>query len=337
MPNEVAKKKEFTTSISQWSNEITNLVARDFETVGVQFDEYSKECALNAMTNIYNLVKASDKVDMSKLDTSNLREIVGRCASLKLNANAMPSEVYFQLRNKKVGNAWMQEVEMGVMGSGYDALLRNYGEGIAQVYPVWFVKEGDDFVYPRRKGIEMTPPEWEEKGLSQKVVRVVYPIKMKDGTIQYLISERESVKTNLFAHVRNNLMNECFGIAENRYKATPKQKQEIDTKKREIYDALRKCETVDDMLECEIAIPYISAAWLDSPESMITRKMQNNAIRKFPKNLNTMAKSSLIHMDETYQNAQAEIEEKANKQELIVENQPDIIDAEISEESEVFE
>ena len=336
MANEV-KKKEFTTSISQWSNEITNLVARDFETVGVQFDEYSKECAMSAMTNIYNLVKASDKVDMSKLDTSNLREIVGRCASLKLNANALPAEVYFQLRNKKVGNAWMQEIEMGIQGCGYDSLLRNYGENVEQVYPVWLVKEGDDFVYPRRKGLEMSPPEWEEKGLSQKVVRVVYPVKLKDNSVQYLISERESVKTNLFAHVRNNLLNECFGIAENRYKATPKQKQEIDAKKREIYDALRKCETVDDMLECEIAIPYISAAWLDSLESMITRKMQNNAIRKFPKNLNTMAKSSLIHMDETYQNAQAEIEEKANKQELIIENDPDIVDAEISEESEVFE
>lgn len=336
MPNEV-KKKEFTTSISQWSNEITNLVTRDFETVGVEFDEYSKECAMNAMTNIYNLVKASDKVDMSKLDTSNLREIVGRCASLKLNANALPSEVYFQIRNKKVGNAWMQEIEMGIQGCGYDSLLRNYGENVEQVYPVWLVKEGDDFVYPKRRGIETTPPEWEEKGLSQKVVRVVYPVKLKGGMVQYLISERESVKTNLFAHVRNNLMNETFGIAKNRYEATPKQKQEIDAKKREIYDALRKCETVDDMLACEEAIPYISAAWLDSPESMITRKMQNNAIRKFPKNLNTMAKSSLIHMDETYQNAQAEIEEKANKQELIVENDPDIVDAEISEESEVFE
>lgn len=336
MANEVAEKKQFTTSISQWSNEITNLVTRDFETVGVEFDEYSKECAMSAMTNIYNLVKSSDKVDMSKLDTSNLREIVGRCASLKLNANALPSEVYFQLRNKKVGTTWMQEIEMGVMGSGYDALLRNYGEGVAQVYPVWFVKEGDDFVYPKRRGLEMSPPEWEEKGLSQKVVRVVYPVKMNDGTVQYLISERESVKTNLFAHVRNNLLNECFGIAESRYKATPKQKQEIDAKKREIYDALRECETVDDMLACEVARPYISAAWLDSPESMITRKMQNNAIRKFPKNMNSMAKSSLLHMDETYKSAQQEIEEKANKQELLIENDPDVVDVEATE-SEVFE
>lgn len=318
MANEV-KRKEFTTSISEWSNTFTDLVSRDFQHTGTEMDAYAKECALNAITNIYTMVKSSDKVDMSKLDTSNLRDIVGRCAALKLNANALPSEVYFQLRSKKVGNEWVQEVELGLQGAGYDALLRNYGDGVDTVYPVWIVKEGDDFIYPRRKGIEIAPPEWEEKGLSQKVSRVVYPVKMKDGSVQYLIAERESVKTNLMAHVRNNLLNECFGIAESRYKANAKQKAEIEEKKHEILDALKKCETLDDMLECEIARPYISMAWLDSPESMITRKLQNNAIKKFPKNLNSMAKTSLIKMDETYRVAQDEIVENANSEEFIVE------------------
>ena len=325
MANEVAKK-EFTTSISQWTNTFTDLVARDFETSGCTLDEYSKQCAMNAMTNIYGLVKASDKVDMSKLDTSNLRDIIGRCAALKLNANALPSEVYFQLRSKKVGTTWMQEVELGIQGAGYDSLLRNYGDGVDTVYPVWIIHEGDEFIYPRRKGIDIAPPEWEEKGLSQKVTKVVYLIKMVDGTMQYLIAERESVKTNLLAHIRNNLLNETFGIAESRYKATEKQKKEIDAKKQEIYDALRKCETLDDMLACEEARPYISMAWLDSPESMITRKLQNNAIKKFPKNLNSMAKTSLLKMDETYKAAQAEIEENANTEDFDIEEEV-IIDA----------
>lgn len=327
MPNEVAKK-EFTTSISQWTNTFTDLVIRDFRESNVEFDEYSRQCAMSAMTNIYQLVKNTDKVDMSNLDTSNLRQIVGRCASLKLNADAFPSEVYFQLRSKQVNGQWVKEVEMGLMGAGNDALLRNFGHGVQEVYPVWIVHEGDDFKFPRRIGIENTPPEWEEKGLSQKVIRVVYPVKMVDGTIQYLIAERESVKTNLFAHIRNNLMNETFGICENRYKATPKQKEQIEAKKKEVYDALRPCETVDDMLACEVARPFISMAWLDSPESMITRKMQNNAIRKFPKNMNTMAKSSLIQMDETYQAAQKEIAENANAEELVVEGEVTIEDAE---------
>ena len=67
--NEVAKH-EFTTALSQWSNELTGLVTRDFNACGVQFDEYSKQCAMAAMTSIWQLVKDSDKVkDLNSLDT----------------------------------------------------------------------------------------------------------------------------------------------------------------------------------------------------------------------------------------------------------------------------
>ena len=182
--NEVAKKQEFTTSLSQWTNTITGLVSRDFEQNGVQYDEYSKQCAMNAMSAIYQLVQNTDKTDMNNLNTSNLREVVAQCASLKLNANAMPREVFFQLRSKQVGGQWVKMVEMGVEGDGNDALLRQFGNNVDTVYPVWLVKEGDDFTYPRRRGIEIEPAEWTPKGLSDKTVRVVYPVKLKDGTIE---------------------------------------------------------------------------------------------------------------------------------------------------------
>ena len=188
--NEVAKKQEFTTGLSQWTNTITGLVSRDFEQNGVQYDEYSKQCAMNAMSAIYQLVQNTDKTDMNNLNTSNLREVVAQCASLKLNANAMPREVFFQLRSKQVGGQWVKMVEMGVEGDGNDALLRQFGNNVDTVYPVWLVKEGDDFTYPRRRGIEIEPAEWIPKGLSDKTVRVVYPVKLKDGTIDYLIAER---------------------------------------------------------------------------------------------------------------------------------------------------
>ena len=256
---------------------------------------------------------------MQNLDTSNLREVVEHCASLKLNANAFPRECYFQVRK-----TWHEDtksntyaIEMGIEGNGNDAILRHFGEDVKQVYPYWVVREGDFFKYPTRKGIETEPPVWEEKGLSQKCVRVVYPVKLIDDTIIYLISERESVKTNLFAHVRNNLMNETFGICASRWKATDAQKTEISKKKEVIYEALRKCETVDDMLKCEAARPYMSGAWLDTPESMIIRKMCNNATKKFPKNFDAMASRSNLELDEVYQSAQAEIEEKANAIEFI--------------------
>lgn len=332
MANELEVQK-INTAVSQWTNSITSLVTRDFELCGVSFDEYSKQCAMAAMTSIYQLVKDSDKVkDLNSLDTSNLREIVGQAASLKLNANAVPRECYFQLRTKKVGDNYMQVVEMGIEGDGNDAMLRNYGENVDTVYPCWLVKDGDDFSYPKHKGIEMTPPEWEEKGQSQKVIRVVYPLKLKDGTFQYLIAEREGVKVNLFAHVRNNLMNETFGllgmkkdksgksVPRTRYDATPEEKKQIDAKKEEIFDALRKCKTIEDMLACEIAKPFISAAWLDTPESMIVRKMRNNAVKKYRKDFNSMAKQSFNQLDETYVSVQNEIAENQNSEDFIVDS-----------------
>ena len=250
---------------------------------------------------------------MGNLDTSNLRGIVEHCASLKLNASAYPRECYFQLRNVNVGGEWQKVVEMGIEGAGYDSLLANYGKDVEQVYPYWVIKEGDTYIPPKHKGLETTPPEWEEKGLSDKAIKVVYPVKLTDGTVTYLSADRNSVKVNLLAHVKQNMMNATFGICADRYKATEKQKEEIKAKKDEILNALRACATVDDMLDCEIARPFISGAWLDTPESMIQRKMCNNATRKFPKNYDPMARQAQIEMDEVYQQTQAEIIENANQ------------------------
>lgn len=315
----MAEEQKMTTALSAWTNSVTDMVVSDFTQNGVTFDSYSKECAMNAMSSIFQIVKSSGAA-MNDIDTSNLREIVGQCASLKLNANGFPRECYFQLRKKKIGDKWVQSVEMGLEGAGMESMLRNFGVNVKQVYDWWIVKEGDDFTYPKRKGLTLTDPTWEQKGLSQKTVRVVLPIKLTDDTVTYLISERESVKVNLFAHVRNNLMNETFGICESRFKATDAQKKQIDAKKEEIYAELRKCETVDDMIMCEAALPYMSGAWVDTFESMVIRKMQNNAIRKFPKNFNNMAKQSFMEMDETYQQTQEEIDEQANTEEFDDEN-----------------
>lgn len=320
--------QQINTAVSQWTNSITNLVIKDFELCGVPFDEYSKKCSMSAMTSIFQLVKNSDKLkDLNDLDTSNLREIVGQCASLKLNANAVPRECYFQLRTKYINGKYVNTVEMGIEGDGNDAMLRNFGENVDTVYPCWIVKEGDLFTYPKHKGLKLTAPEWEETGVSNIAIRVVYPVKLKDGTVQFLIAERDGVKTNLFAHVRNNLMNETFDVLKGtnakgkprtRYDATPEEKAEIEARKEKIYTALRACNTVDEMLECEEAKPYISAAWLDTPESMIIRKMRNNAIKKYPKNFDSFAKQSFNQLDETYQQTQEEIAENANSEEFVV-------------------
>ena len=87
------------------------------------------------------------------------------------------------------------------------------------------------------------------------------------------------------------------------------------------------------MLECELARPFISGAWLDTPESMIQRKMCNNATRKYPKNYDPMARQAQIEMDEVYQVAQAEIAENANTVEFI-EDKADAVDTTATEATE---
>lgn len=95
--------------------------------------------------------------------------------------------------------------------------------------------------------------------------------------------------------------------------------------KEEILSSVRKCETLEDILNSEVARPFISSAWLNTPEAMIVRKMRNNAIKKFPKDLNSMASSSLLQLDETYKVAQEEIKENENSQEFAVEDEPDVV------------
>lgn len=340
---EVAQKQEFTTALSNWTNTITGLVTRDFEQCGVEFDEYSKRCAMSAMSSIFQLVQNTDKAEMSDLNTSNLREIVEQCASLKLNANAVPREVYFQLRSKQINGEWKKVVEMGIEGDGNDALLRQFGNEVAKAHPCWIVKEGDEFTRPKRVGMEITPPSWEQKGLSEKVVAVVYPVQLTNGSIEYLIAERESVRTNLIAHIRNNMMNETFGfvtgtktdkygkkVDRTRHDATPEEKAKIKAKKEEILSAVRECETLDDMLKCPSAQPYISAAWLDTPEQMITRKLRNNAIKKFPKDMNSMANHSLLQLDEGYKASREEITENENSEPFEV-DEGEVVDSEAVE------
>lgn len=340
---EVAQKQEFTTALSNWTNTITGLVTRDFEQCGVEFDEYSKRCAMSAMSSIFQLVQNTDKAEMSDLNTSNLREIVEQCASLKLNANAVPREVYFQLRSKQINGEWKKVVEMGIEGDGNDAMLRQFGNDVAKVHPCWIVKEGDEFTRPKRVGMEITPPSWEQKGLSEKVVAVVYPVQLTNGSIEYLISERESVKTNLISHIRNNMTNKTFGFVTGTktdkygkkvdrtiYDATPEEKAKIKAKKEEILSEVRECETLDDMLKCPSAQPYISAAWLDTPEQMITRKLRNNAIKKFPKDMNSMANHSLLQLDEGYKASREEITDNENSEPFEV-DEGEVVDSEAVE------
>lgn len=338
MSNQVATQADFQTGLTKISNTFFPMIEKQLSGNGIDMDHYQKQCVMNAISSINSVLDVKGiKWTDAGLDKNNITQILLTTAALKLNAAASPREVYFQTRNIKMqkdGNdVWMKQVEMGIEGDGNDAILSNFGRGVEEVHQYWLVRSGDHFEYPKYKGIEMTPPEWTPTGKGE-VVRVVYPITKKGGRVEYFIGEREDVVKNLIAHVKNNLMNETFGIAESRYKATAKQKTEIDAKKKEI---IKKVEEQGlNALDDESLDAYISPAWKDSQsrEAMIIRKMRNNVVKKIPKDFG----NAFVEMtydqaeDESYSRIRKEINENAN-QEILDFEEPESVPNESKNDS----
>lgn len=314
-------KKEFSTGLAKINDSYFPMIEKQLTGNGIQMDDYSKQCVLNAISSINNVLDtAGVSWNNSQLDHSNITQILLNVASLKLNSSASPNEVYFQLRNvkqKKDGkDVWKKQIEMGIEGDGNDAILSRFGRGVKTVHQFWLVREGDDFEYPSYNGIELTPPKWTPKGKGN-VIRVVYPIERLDGRIEYHIAEREDVIKNLIAHINNNLMNETFGIAKSRYDANAKEKREIQAKKNEIINQVKTI-GLDKALNDSTLHKYISPAWKDeqSKESMVIRKMRNNIVKRIPKDFG-VALVEMSYEDSTndYQERQRqEVNQQANQE-----------------------
>lgn len=310
----------FITNVEKSNSAIVASITTLMEKRGLKLDNYSIECAMNAVSTIHEMLyKEGLDWGSPNLDSSNYQDIVKKVALLKLNTASSNREVYFQLRNIKIGGDWKKIIEMGIEGDGNDAILRNFGVDVDTVLPYWAVRENDIFEYPSYNGIEMMPPKWTPKG-EGKVVRVVYPIKLRNGAIDFRIAERSDVVRNLHAHIMNNMMNETFGICPDRYKATPEQKQQIEQKKREIKAKIKDM-TLDELLDCPDVQNWISPSWGEphSRESMILRKMRNNAVKKFPKNFGSSYAADTYNelSDETAKTTSAEIRTEANTGEVI--------------------
>ena len=63
------------------------------------------------------------------------------------------------------------------------------------------------------------------------------------------------------AHVKQNLMNETFGICADRYKATDAQKAQIEAKKKEIMKKVSDIGELEAIIDCEELRPYISPSY----------------------------------------------------------------------------
>lgn len=305
------------TALSKISNYFTPMVENQMSTAQINMSDYQKMCVTSAIQQMYQL--SVDKgVDLNKIQ-NDVNSILMTVASLQLNANAEPRQIYFQARNKNLGTYdhpnWIKTIEMGIEGDGNDALLDKFGRNVAYIHPFWMVREGDTFQYPKHRGVELTPPEWDEVGdPTKKVVKIVYPIDMYTGkkdangekltSTEYFITEREQVKRNLLAHMSNNLMRE---------------KNDKAGKLKEIHD-FALSHTLDQILDSKemVNLGKISPAWREpqSRETMVVRKMRNNIVKKIPKEFdNGIAQ---IKYEETtndsFKEARRDITDNANQE-----------------------
>jgi hypothetical protein len=316
----MSEKKSLTT-LTNINEFFLTQITSSLEGQGVKMDDYSKLCAVNAISTINGIL--SDKGlswNNEEIDRGNIQGTILAVTTLKLNAAAIPAEIYFELRNKSVTvgygdsakKVWKKQIDWNVEGDGYDALLANFGRDVKKVGKFWEVREGDKFEYPSFNGLDMTPPKWSPTGKG-KVIRIVYPIVKTDGTVEFLISEREDCIKNLRAHIKNNLMNETFDIVKDRKEAGTADKKKIAAKKAE----LLKCvdEKGLDIIYDPDFEEYISPAWRDNLDSMLVRKMRNNATRKYPKDFGNGFARQIFEdaTDEEAKQVHEEIADKANK------------------------
>lgn len=273
--NAVAKTN-YRTGLVKITETYTNMIIGNFKDIQLELDSYQKVCLANAIAKIQELLYAN-KLDFNSdaINQNNLTTVLSQIAMFRLNPAASPRECYFQLRNNKADGKKI--IEFGIEGSGNDAILRNYGVNVKAVSTPIIVREGDEFTYPYFDGEKMQPFTWKPNSFYKKPIAVVYVIVKNDDTKEYLVSEREAVATNLKAHISNNMLT-CKDF---------KFKKKILEKIKDM--------TLDEMLtDSELTnsvqvdgdwINLISPAWKSehSKDAMILRKMQNNAIKKYPK------------------------------------------------------
>ena len=273
----VTLKPAFKSSLSKMTETYTNSIVATFADIHLDLDAYQKVCLANAIAKINELLTANDLAFNSpNLEQSNITTVLSQIAMFKLNPAASPRECYFQLRNSN----GKKLIEFGVEGNGNDAILRTYGVNVKEVMPPIVIREGDEFNYPYFDGEKMQPFTWKPHSFTAKPIAVAYVVTKNDGTKEYLISERESVATNLKAHIANNLMS-----------AEKDVKNRILNKIKDM--SLDAMLSDPELLEGVETMSYgkpktitlISPAWKSpqSREEMIIRKMKNNCTKKYPK------------------------------------------------------
>jgi hypothetical protein len=282
-----------------FQNQLLSELDKANQEFGANFTPYGKTCAINCIAGIVSFSKANG-IELNKIDPTLLRLQVQNVGFTELNYASIPSEIYFDLRkttmkDKDGNDKEGYTIAIKPQGAGNEKLVRKYGVGLKKgsgLRNAILIREGDEFIMPQFNGLEMTPPVYKPqlKNANNKVIAVVYPAEKEDGSVEYLIATRDSVKANLIAQIRQNTLYAFKTTYVNKYgKECEKNDKEARDKFYEELDKKAENMTLDEMLADEELLKYINPTYTSggSKEQMILRKMKNNALKNYPKEYDT--------------------------------------------------
>lgn len=327
MANIVKTEKQELSMALRLQDKLLQELDAASQQMGADFTDYGKKCVISAIGGLVTLC-ASQGIDLKDLNPTLLKLSLQNIGYTELNYSAMPAEIYYDLRKTVDKDGKISYVAtIKPQGAGNEKLTRKYGVGLKKdigLKSAWLVREGDEFTYPSFNGLEMTPPKWTPKSYDKKVIMVVYPAVKIDGSVEYLIATRESVKANIIAQIRQNAMY-SFNKFENGKKVTDYEKRDA------LYEELNQYaenHTVDEILSDPKWLKWVNPTYTSggSKEQMILRKMKNNALKNYPKEYdNAYIRDAVENM---FEDNDETVIEKPKK---VVEDVVEVVEKEINE------
>ena len=258
MAQEITQQVKTVSMMSAQKTYISSISNGMIDIIGKTTD-YQRLCGYNILNQI-NLALSKEGLthQSPNVDKETINNAIKFAMIYGLNTDN--KEVFTIVRNEKRKDNYVKVVEVKPQYKGTLKIIAEYGKDVECVYPEWIVREGDDFTYQTFKGVDVIPPSWTPKSCDGKVLRVIVPIKRKNGFIDYRIAERESVATNIKAQIKQSVM-----FNQNKDKIL----------------ALMKDMTLDELLNNAELRQYVNETYTGiSQEEMIITKLVLNAVKR---------------------------------------------------------
>ena len=280
MPNDIKEYKP--SAVEYFSSNVQNQLQSFYGETGLKITDKVRQRIVNGAREAY-MVLLNEGLKPADLDKNNIFEVFEQVAFLPVNPNAYPKQAYFSTRN--IGNG-KKKLEYNVQGDGWETMLRIYGENLIRFRSV-IIREGDLFSGIEYEGFEQKAPkiklltnqEIKDKGLDKKIRRVeniVYMIETTYG-IEYHVITREDVKANILAQALNN------GASPELIREMSEQSVDdiLDPKGKWLDMKIKKKGYNNTTYEANILSPTYRNE--SSREGMIITKMKKYLCNKFPK------------------------------------------------------